>query len=131
MARPSVVVGACCAMAMLVSGCDGGPSFAAAVEYVSECPDPVRVSVSNTEVEELSVPRPSQAQEVLPGDRAVAINEILLPLPDTVYLFVAKGSDSQFTDPVAIELATLDKTVADDGTQVFTIVVSGEMCPES
>jgi hypothetical protein len=116
---------------LLVSACDGGPVFAAAVEYVNLCPDEVRVSVSNNYADEISTPRPSQAKEVLAGGRAVVINEILKPVPETVYLFVATESDQQFNDPFAIDLATLDMTVADDGTDVYTIVVSGVMCPES
>ena len=115
---------------LLLVACDGGPNFAAAVNYVNECPEDVRVSVARSQVAPPDM-RPSSADEIPAFSTEVVINEILLPLPETVYLFVADESAERFENSTEFTLADLDKTVAEDGTQVFTIVVSGEMCPAS
>lgn len=111
------------------ASCDGGPSFGAAVDYKNKCDVAVRVSVSNTKVETLSVPKPSQAAEVKSGSHTLVTNEILLPAPLTVYLFVAEESEPEFKGPNPINVASLDSRVADDGTTVYTIEIPPAMCP--
>lgn len=128
MTRPSVLIGVSSAAILLVSACDGGGSFAASAEIVNECDSSIGVTVGNSYAQRLELPRPSGVHEVAPGKVFMLNNAVLKPVPETVYVYVAGVDDPEFHDPSAVPLDTLPFR-ASNGTDIYTIVVSGDMCP--
>ena len=118
-------------LAMLpLAACDGGGEFAAAAGIVNNCDVPVTVTVGEAYARELTFPRPDQPEPIEPGAEFTLNNAILKPIPDRVFVYVASPADAAFTDPFPMDPAGLP--VANGGrTDIYTIVISGEMCPAS